>query len=79
MVDFHCHILPGVDDGSKSVEESLQMLHLEQQQGVDAVIQRFFLNRAHIRFLQCADIEADHIAWMLRKQGAEIVLRLRFI
>lgn len=38
MVDFHCHILPGVDDGSKSVEESLQMLHLEQQQGVDAVI-----------------------------------------
>lgn len=38
MVDFHCHILPGVDDGSKSVEQSLQMLHLEQQQGVDAVI-----------------------------------------
>ena len=26
MVDFHTHILPGIDDGSRSVEESLQML-----------------------------------------------------
>lgn len=49
------------------------------QQGMDAVIQRFFLNRAHIRFLQRTDIETDHVTWMLRKQGAEIVLRLRFI
>lgn len=27
MVDFHTHILPGIDDGSRGVEESLQMLH----------------------------------------------------
>ena len=27
MIDFHTHILPGIDDGSRSVEESLQMLH----------------------------------------------------
>lgn len=38
IVDFHCHILPSVDDGSKSVEQSLQMLRMEQQLGVDAVI-----------------------------------------
>ena len=50
-----------------------------EKQGVDAVIQCFFLNRAHIRFLQRADIEADHIAWMLGKQGGKIVLRFRLI
>ena len=26
MTDFHTHVLPGIDDGSHSVEESLQML-----------------------------------------------------
>ena len=36
--DFHSHILPAIDDGSRSVEESLQMLRLEAEQGVRRVI-----------------------------------------
>lgn len=38
MVDFHTHILPGIDDGSSSVEESLAMLRLEAEQGVHHVV-----------------------------------------
>ncbi len=34
MVDFHTHILPQMDDGSRSVEESIQMLCMLQQQEV---------------------------------------------
>lgn len=34
MIDFHTHILPGMDDGSKNVHESLQMLRMERQQGI---------------------------------------------
>ena len=37
MIDFHTHILPGVDDGSKNLDESLQLLQMEQQQGIDIV------------------------------------------
>lgn len=37
-VDFHTHILPGIDDGSASVEESLEMLRLLAAQGVRAVV-----------------------------------------
>lgn len=37
MVDFHTHILPHMDDGSRSVAQSLQMLALLQKQGVDTV------------------------------------------
>lgn len=37
-VDFHSHILPGVDDGSRSVEESLAMLRMEAEQGVSHVV-----------------------------------------
>lgn len=37
MIDIHTHILPGIDDGSASVEESLGMLKMLKEQGVDAV------------------------------------------
>lgn len=36
--DFHSHILPGVDDGSASVEMSLTMLRMEAEQGITHVI-----------------------------------------
>ena len=38
MVDFHSHVLPGIDDGSRSVEESIAMLRLSAQQGIREVI-----------------------------------------
>lgn len=28
MVDLHCHVIPGVDDGARTIEESLDMLNL---------------------------------------------------
>ena len=38
MVDFHTHILPCIDDGSKTVEQSIEMLRLEASQGVTDVV-----------------------------------------
>ena len=38
IIDFHTHILPGMDDGSKSVEESIAMLRQETEQGIDNVV-----------------------------------------
>ncbi len=35
MIDFHSHILPKLDDGSGSVEESLEMLKMLKAQGVE--------------------------------------------
>ena len=37
MIDFHSHILPKVDDGSGSIEESLELLKRLKEQGVTAV------------------------------------------
>ncbi len=36
--DVHCHILPGVDHGSASVSDSLEMLRAELDMGVNRVI-----------------------------------------
>lgn len=38
MIDFHAHILPGIDDGAKDVKMSLDMLHESYLQGVRTVI-----------------------------------------
>ncbi len=38
LTDFHSHILPGIDDGSSSVEESLALLRMEAEQGIGRVV-----------------------------------------
>ncbi len=37
MVDLHCHILPGIDDGAKTTDISLEMLRLQKEQGVKKI------------------------------------------
>lgn len=34
MIDLHCHLLPGVDDGSRTVEQSVRILHRFADQGL---------------------------------------------
>ena len=38
LVDMHTHVLPSVDDGSKSVAESIAMLRMEARQHIDCVV-----------------------------------------
>ena len=38
MIDFHSHFLPEMDDGSASVRESIQMLKLSFDMGIDTMI-----------------------------------------
>ena len=38
MVDIHCHILPGFDDGSDNLEESVRMAKLAVSGGTKAII-----------------------------------------
>lgn len=38
MIDWHNHVLPAMDDGSRDVAESIAMLGMHAAQGVDTVI-----------------------------------------
>ena len=38
MIDFHNHIIPNLDDGSKSIEMSLNMLKEAESQGITDII-----------------------------------------
>lgn len=38
MIDWHSHILPGMDDGSRDVAESISLIEMQAAQGVSTVI-----------------------------------------
>lgn len=38
MIDWHSHILPGMDDGSHDAAESISLVNMQRSQGIDIVI-----------------------------------------
>ena len=37
MIDIHSHIIPGIDDGARSMEMTIEMLKTAEQSGVKQV------------------------------------------
>jgi protein-tyrosine phosphatase len=38
MIDIHCHILPGLDDGAKNMDEALEMCRVAQADGIQTIV-----------------------------------------
>lgn len=38
MIDIHAHLIPGMDDGALSLEESLEMLRMADQEGIETIV-----------------------------------------
>jgi len=38
MIDLHCHILPGLDDGAQSMEESLEIARIAEKDGIEKMV-----------------------------------------
>lgn len=51
MIDFHTHILPGIDDGSRCIEQTVEMLQEQQRQGVKKILAtpHFYADRESIQ------------------------------
>lgn len=55
LYDCHCHILPGIDDGSKDLDMSEKMLDIEKKSGVERIIAtpHFYLSEQSVdRFIE---------------------------
>lgn len=61
MTDYHCHILPRMDDGPKDLQTSLDMIRLMMAQGVDRIVatSHFYAHR-----------EKSVYDWLQRRQDA---------
>ena len=77
MIDFHSHILPSIDDGSKNVKMSLQMLSAMQDQGIDTVLATshfYATQRSPRRFLERREQAWDLLAPELPDSAPDIIL-----
>ena len=52
MIDFHTHILPGIDDGSRDIDMTEKMLRMEQAMGVSHIYAtpHFYAHRRSIEY-----------------------------
>lgn len=58
MIDFHSHILPGIDDGSRNLTETFELLHQEFTQKITYVVAtpHFYANKQSVnRFIEKRD------------------------
>jgi protein-tyrosine phosphatase len=38
MIDLHCHVLPGIDDGARSLDQAVEMCRLAAARGCEAMV-----------------------------------------
>lgn len=38
FIDMHCHVLPQLDDGSRSMSQTIEMLRIAQREGIEEII-----------------------------------------
>ena len=50
ITDFHTHLLPAIDDGSKNIKQSLKMLNKEKEAGVSRIIATPHFYKSHETF-----------------------------
>lgn len=61
MIDLHCHVLPGCDDGPATLDAALALLADQAAAGVDTVVATSHVNRRWV------DVTADVIAAGVRE------------
>lgn len=77
MIDFHTHVLPSVDDGSSSVEESIRMLKSMEKQGVKKVVltPHFYAYRTDVNTFFSNRRSAEKLLYCdLRENGINVSL-----
>ena len=43
MIDIHCHIVPNIDDGAKSLDDALEMAKVAYDEGIRKIDLRLLI------------------------------------
>lgn len=65
MIDFHSHILPNIDDGSRNIEESINLIKEAQQVGFTGIISTSHYLQG---YYECDESSRNSLIEQLKKQ-----------
>ena len=65
MIDFHSHILPNIDDGSRNIEESIKLIKEAQQVGFTGIISTSHYLQG---YYECDESSRSSLVEKLKKQ-----------
>ena len=75
MIDIHAHILPGLDDGAKTIEESLEMCRIAEKDGITQIVATpHVLNGIYTNSAEVIIEEVDKINKVLKKHKINIMV-----
>lgn len=73
MIDLHCHILPGMDDGPESPAEAVAMCRAAAADGIETIVATPHCKPGTYEFTGAGILEAvDILSGELKKQGLDI-------
>lgn len=77
MIDFHTHIIPNIDDGSKSVEETFNLLKEAKEAGFDEVISTsHYMEKYYEASEEERKVWIESIQKVLMQKGIDIKMHL---
>jgi len=75
VIDLHCHVLPGIDDGPQTIEESLAMARVAARAGTRILVATPHVNRRYGNRARVIRPLVDRLNGRLQAEGLELEVR----
>ena len=75
MIDLHCHVLPGVDDGPQTIEQSLAMARVAASAGTRVLVATPHVNHRYQNRAAAIGPLVDELNGRLEREGLDLEVR----
>lgn len=76
IIDFHSHILPGIDDGARTLEESIQIVKAMSAMGFDRITCTPHITKKYRNTPENIEERFDLLVTGMKDSGTEVDLRM---
>jgi protein-tyrosine phosphatase len=72
MIDLHCHVLPGIDDGPETIERSIELARAARVAGIDTLVATPHVNARTPNDAHTIAARVDEVNARLAEEGVDV-------